>query len=93
MTTNGYLFDVLATQYSDHIDRLQSLYERALARQGQDCSAILLHSGSASYYYGDDRGIAFQAYGHFLHWLSVNQPDQFLLLRPGEKPTYYQIVP
>ena len=54
---------------------------------------MLLYSGSEQHYYADDRGIAFQAYGHFLHWIDVNRPGQMLCIRPGHKPVYYQVVP
>jgi Xaa-Pro dipeptidase len=37
--------------------------------------------------------VAFQAYGHLLHWISVNRPNQFVYFRPGERPIYFQIVP
>lgn len=54
---------------------------------------MLVHSGIEHHYYGDDRGIAFQAYGHLLHWVPVNRPNQFIYYRPGERPIYFQIVP
>lgn len=53
----------------------------------------MLHSGSEQHYFGDDRAVPFQAYGHFCHWLPVNRPDQFLLIRPESKPVYFQVLP
>ncbi len=82
---------MLPKLYSDHINRLEQLYTAAL--EPLEVDGVLVHSGSAAYYHADDREISFQAYGHFLHWLPVNRPDQFLLFRPGHKPVYYQVVP
>ncbi len=57
------------------------------------CESILLHSGQEHYYFADDRAVPFQAYGHFCHWLPINRPDQFLLVRAGHRPHYFQFVP
>ncbi|MCY4265658.1 MAG: Xaa-Pro dipeptidase [Gammaproteobacteria bacterium] len=87
---------MIADLYKAHITQLLSVYTRgleALTKGGIGADGILLHSGIEQHYYGDDRGISFQAYGHFLHWLSANRPDQFLLIRPEEQPSYIQIVP
>ena len=92
--------------YGEHIAKLSRDYSAAIncfnaGVEGKQASgaasipveAVLLHSGSEQHYFADDRGIPFQAYGHFLHWLPVNRPDQFVYFRAGEKPTYFQIVP
>ena len=86
--------------YSNHVNRLIEVYENAInAISTNSCGpishieSVLIHSGRAGHYFGDDRSIPFQAYGHFSHWLPVNQPDQFLHIRAGEKPTYFQIIP
>ena len=94
------------SNYSEHIAKLTDDYGAALSRvnsytgaeiaamQGAtQIEAVLIHSGSERHYYADDRGIPFQAFGHLLHWLPVNRPDQFVYFCPGEKPTYFQIVP
>ena len=85
-----------ADLYREHISHLSDLYARGLEvlqRSGLTAESVLLHSGIAQHYYGDDRGISFQAFGHFLHWLHSNRPDQFLLIRPGQKARYFQVVP
>ena len=82
---------MLPELYARHIERLVGLYTEGLS--ATDAEGILLHSGSAAWYYADDREISFQAYGHFLQWIAVNRPDQFLLIRPEQKPVYYQVVP
>lgn len=82
--------------YASHIATLTQIYSDALQSVAEEPSAptaVLIHSGSEHHYYGDDRGIAFQGYGHLLHWIPVNRPNQFVYFQPGEKPVYYQIIP
>ena len=78
-----------AQTYANHVATLTSKYEQILAA-GQ---SVLIHSGSEQYYFGDDRGIVFQAFGHFAHWLPVNRPDHFVLVKAGDEPRYFQVVP
>ena len=78
-----------AETYANHVATLTSKYEQILAA-GQ---SVLIHSGSEQHYFGDDRGIVFQAFGHFAHWLPVNRPDHFVLVKAGDKPRYFQVVP
>lgn len=59
----------------------------------QPLSSVLIHSGSEQHYFGDDRAVPFQPYGHFCNWLPVNRPDQFLFFQPGNRPVYFQVVP
>jgi Xaa-Pro dipeptidase len=85
-----------ADYYVTHVAGLMQSYEMVLQQlvtKGVHAEAILIHSGSEDYYYADDRAIAFQAFGHFAHWLPVNRPDQFILICPGKKPRYFQIIP
>ncbi|HJO12551.1 MAG TPA: Xaa-Pro dipeptidase [Gammaproteobacteria bacterium] len=85
-----------ADNYVKHIAGLMQSYETALQRLatvGIAAEAILIHSGSTDYYYADDRAMAFQPFGHFAHWLPVSRPDQFVLICPGKKPCYFQIIP
>ena len=77
--------------YSEHIAALARRADEVLKTNKID--SILLHSGRETYYFSDDRGIPFQSYGHFCHWLPLNIPDQFLWLRAGQKPTYLQVIP
>ncbi len=79
-----------ADSYSAHVAQLGERYGQAM---GDRFPAVLLHSGGSGHYFGDDRGVPFQAYGHFAQWLPVNRPNQFLLIHPGEKPVYFQVVP
>ena len=85
-----------AELFKQHIESLKLNYEEVLklsSKANEGLSALLVHSGSEEHYYGDDRGIAFQSYGHLLHWLPINRPDQFVYFCAGEQPTYFQIVP
>lgn len=75
--------------YIEHVNALNT-HTAKLLRDGRH---LLIHSGSEQYYFGDDRGITFQSFGHFLHWLPVNRPDQFVLVREARKPLYLQVVP
>ena len=85
---------VTSELYPDHIKQLCTRYSAALElEQCQSLSGVVIHSGSEQHYFGDDRAVPFQAYGHFCNWLPVNRPDQFLLIRPDNKPVYFQIVP
>ncbi|MBL4582036.1 MAG: Xaa-Pro dipeptidase [Gammaproteobacteria bacterium] len=82
--------------YANHIATLTRTYADALqyaANENPPLAAVLVHSGSEQHYYGDDRGVTFQAYGHLLHWIPVNRPNQFIYFRPDEKPVYFQVVP
>ena len=82
--------------YANHIATLIRTYTDALQYLGnQDTqpAAVLVHSGAEVHYYGDDRSVVFQAYGHLLHWIPVNRPNQFVYFRPDEKPIYFQILP
>lgn len=78
--------------YSRHIAHLQEQYELALARL-DNVDGVLLHSGRERYYFADDQAPPFRAFGHFSHWLPVNRPEQVLLIVPGQRPVYFQVIP
>jgi Xaa-Pro dipeptidase len=80
--------------FSAHLAHLQTVYENALnSACGEEFDAVLIHSGSEKFYFADDRGVPFQGYGHFLHWLPISRPDQCLLIKKGDKPTFIQLIP
>ncbi|MCI5107497.1 MAG: Xaa-Pro dipeptidase [Pseudomonadales bacterium] len=80
--------------FQQHIQHLQSHYEAAMqADSASATEAVLIHSGQEQVYFADDRAVPFQAFSHFCHWLPVNKPDQFLLIRAGCKPRYLQFLP
>lgn len=97
MNSNGFTNDS-SNSYGDHITNLRRNYESGLGYVNNgggalDIEGVLIHSGSEDHYFGDDRGIPFQAYGHFLHWLPVNRPDQFVYFTPARQAIYFQVVP
>jgi len=80
--------------FTAHIAHLQSIYEQAMEfSAGNEFDAVLVHSGSEKAYFADDRGVPFQSYGHFLHWLPVNRPEQCLLIQKAQKPKFLHVVP
>ncbi len=88
----------LSQLFSDHIAHVQATYEKALNAMNNtegapNVEAVLIHSGSEDVYFADDRHVAFEAYGHFRHWLPLNKHDQMVLCVPGQKPTYFQVIP
>jgi Xaa-Pro dipeptidase len=87
----------LKALFSEHINHVQATYEKAVAtvleRGGPQIEAVLVHSGTEGIYFGDDRHIPFQPFGHFNYWLPIDRPDQMVLFQPGKKPIYFQIVP
>jgi Xaa-Pro dipeptidase len=78
--------------FAAHIARLQACYADALG-QLPGAEGMLLYSGTEQVYYADDQAVSFRAYGHFCHWLPVNRPDQAILVTPGRRPVYFQVVP
>ncbi len=78
--------------FSDHIARLQALYARALSRL-EGVEGLIIHSGEEQLYYADDQAAPFKAFGHFSHWLPVARPEQAVLIRPGQRPVYLQVIP
>lgn len=78
--------------YNSHVTQLQECYEQALEQLGNS-EGLLIHSGTERYYYADDQAIPFRAFGHFSHWLPVDRPDQLLLIVPGQRPVYFQVIP
>jgi Xaa-Pro dipeptidase len=82
--------------FAQHIDALQKYYEQSitlLAEKKIPIEAVLLHSGSENRYWVDDAPTPFVPNPHFNHWLPVEQADQMVLIQPGKKPVYFQVVP
>lgn len=87
--------DDIAALFEQHIASLSVSYQRAFTETGLDTNSasLVIYSGSQRYYFADDRTVPFQAFGHFLNWVPVNRPDQFLIVRPGTKPVLLQLIP
>ena len=78
--------------FAAHIAHLQECYTDALSLL-PGAEGVLIYSGAEQYYYADDQAVSFRAYGHFCHWLPVNRPDQAVLIVPGRRPVYFQVIP
>lgn len=81
------------TLFHQHIARLQDEMAAALNQCCPQAGAALLYSGSESPYYQDDQYPPFRAWGHFLRWVPVERPGQYLLIEPGMRPVFYAVVP
>jgi len=85
----------MVNHFKNHIAALLDQYQQILLRQkrtGRIVENILIHSGSDNFYFSDDQTVPFRAYGHFSHWLPINRPDQMLLISPGKRPIYFQVI-
>ncbi|PIE03607.1 MAG: Xaa-Pro dipeptidase [Acidobacteria bacterium] len=83
-------------RFKAHIEELQKRYEdifSELSEQGTVLDGVLIHSGVEDIYFQDDNHMPFKAYAHFLHWVPVSRSDQAVLIQPGKKPVYYQVIP
>lgn len=91
----GVLFHSMSTEalFREHLQTIDHQLALALAGTGVPSDAVLIHSGSAHIHYADDHAKAFRAWGHFLRWVPVDRPDQFILLRPGQKPLFIPLIP
>jgi Xaa-Pro dipeptidase len=81
--------------YKQHVAVLQERYEetlRLLAEQDIYIDAVVIHSGTETNYYLDDKEVPFLAHAQFNHWVPINRPDQMVLIVPGETPRYFQEV-
>lgn len=75
----------LARLYSDHVLEVQRIWSRGLELAG--CDGVLIHSGSPPRVFLDDHPYPYRVNAPFKHWAPVlDNPDCFVLFRPGEKP-------
>lgn len=82
-----------AELFASHLAGLQDTMTQGLTSAKPGADAVLIHSGSLHYHFADDIAKPFRAWGHFLQWVPVDRPDQFLLFRPGQKPVYFAVIP
>ncbi|MCS2609387.1 Xaa-Pro dipeptidase [Halomonas dongshanensis] len=84
--------DSLLSLQQRHIASLQAYYESLMAHF--DIDAIALYSGHASAFFADDHYPAFQAFGHFVHWVPLPHAEHcWLVIAPNTKPTLYLHAP
>ncbi|ALO45021.1 Xaa-Pro dipeptidase [Pseudohongiella spirulinae] len=79
--------------FADHLNHLLTEYASALQACDFADQPVLVGSGISHSYYADDLAIPFRAWGHFLRWLPVDRPDQFVLFRHGKKPVFFAVIP
>ncbi len=81
----------LAALYLEHVARLQRGYEQLCATHALD--AICLHAGVArprSTF--DDQFWPLRVVPHFAHLCPLAEPDNVLVLRPGQRPRLLRLV-
>ncbi|MBP9086002.1 MAG: Xaa-Pro dipeptidase [Kofleriaceae bacterium] len=83
--------DQLGILYQEHIARLQHGYEAVMVKHQLD--AIVLGSGHATTRNRfDDQFWPLSVTPAFAHWLPLQEPDCFVIVRPGRKPTLVRTV-
>jgi Xaa-Pro dipeptidase len=79
------------TTYPDHVAYLQKATEAALAAQGFE--ALVVCSGAAqSKNRFDDQSWPLSPTPTFTHWCPLAEPDTFLIIRAGRRPTLVRTV-
>jgi Xaa-Pro dipeptidase len=79
------------TTYPDHVAHLQRATEAALAAQGYE--ALVVCSGAPqSKNRFDDQSWPLSPTPTFTHWCPLAEPDAFLIVRAGRKPTLVRTV-
>jgi len=79
----------LPSLYPAHLDALDRAYARALDAHGFD--ALVIHSGAAlrqSRF--DDQYWPHKPTPYFAHFCPLVEPDAFVVVRPGNRPTLYR---
>ncbi|WP_447556080.1 Xaa-Pro dipeptidase [Vreelandella sp. EE22] len=84
--------DTLLSLQHDHLKHLQRAYAEILARCELDSMAI--YSGHSDAFFADDHAPAFQAYGHFMHWVGLADAEHsWVVIEPGKKPALLLYAP
>jgi Xaa-Pro dipeptidase len=80
-----YLLWVISKLYAEHVRALQTRYESVLSKHGLD--AIVIHSGTPKKRTEfDDQFFNLRPTPHFQHWIALEEPDCFVIVRAGHKP-------
>lgn len=79
--------------FAAHSATINAQLADAIRESGTECDGVLIHSGSSHMHYADDHAGPFRAWGHFLRYVPVERPDQFVLLMPGKKPCFFPLIP
>ncbi len=79
------------TTYPDHVAHLQRATEAALAAHGFE--ALVVCSGTAqSKNRFDDQSWPLSPTPTFTHWCPLAEPDAYVIVRPGRKPTLVRTI-
>src|SRR5450631_1349559 len=80
------LTEMHAKLHAAHVEHVRAAYAAALERAGLD--GVLVHSGALiAKTKFDDQDWPLRPTPHFQHWLALTEPDCYLLVVPGRKPT------
>ena len=86
------MLESLHQQQSNHLQHLLNAYRSLMSQFNLD--AIAIYSGHPSAHYADDQLANFQAYGHFVHWVSlVDAAHSWLVIHPDARPTLHLHAP
>jgi len=81
-----------APLYADHLARLQTHADQALARGGLD--HLVIPSGRLHYQAFDDQSYPFQVSPQFKAWLPLTRvPDSWIVYTPGQRPQLIFLQP
>jgi Xaa-Pro dipeptidase len=85
----------LANLFANHLERVCEAATEALrlsADAGEVFDGLIVHSGSTHFYHAQDREVEFQPLPHFMRFAPVPAADQFVVYRPGSRPTLIRVV-
>ena len=83
--------DDVTALFAEHVKRLQSEAEKALAATGHD--SLVVSSGAPFRYFADDQDAPFRPVPHFAHWCPLGGPHHMLHVVPGKQPRLIRHAP
>jgi Xaa-Pro dipeptidase len=81
----------LAKLFAQHVARLQSETEKALAATGH--ASLVVSSGAPITYFADDQDAPFRPTPHFAHWCPLDGPHHLVHVVPGRRPRLVRYAP
>ena len=81
----------MRTLFTKHIQVLQTKTEEIFKELSLD--GLVIGSGTAHYYFEDDQGGPFRPNHHFNHWCPLRSEENFVVVRPGQKPLLLAFIP
>jgi Xaa-Pro dipeptidase len=77
--------------FTAHVETRRARLEAALSATDHAC--LVLDSGTALPYFGDDQSAPFRPTPHFAHWLPLAEPSCLLVIEPGRRPRLVRTAP